>query len=126
MQQEGDCQIPRSESGRASKELLFQDRKYKLADLSTIDKYNQAIRHELPFIPADCLHATDTPLFWHCVDFAARLSIYHGNGNYSLQDIEYMTELMSQRTLTEQELAGTLLLLPRICLDYEVVEKVGS
>lgn len=123
--QDGDCQIQRADRRPASKELLFQNRHNKLAHLSTTQKYNQALRQELPFVPDECLHGDVSPLFQHCVELAGRLSIYHGDGNCSTQDFERLADLVHENSLTIQEVAGLLLLLPRICPNSHMVEMVG-
>lgn len=122
--QSGDCQIPRADPGKASKELIFPERWAELDGLGAIEKYKKALHQEVPFIPFEYLEEEASPLLRHCIELATKLSFHHGRGDCSDADIEHLTSLVHGQRLTREEAAGLLLLLPRAGLARHVTEKV--
>lgn len=122
--QNGDCQIPRPNPRKDSKELLFPERWAELDGLDAIEKYKKALHHEFPFIPFEYLDVEASPLLSHCIELAAKLSFHHGRGDCSDSDIEQLASLVYGQDLTREQSAGLLLLLPRARLARHVTQKV--
>lgn len=123
--QYGDCQIPRANPRRASKELILPERSGEFDGFSAIEKYKKVLYQEVPFIPFEYLNDEPSPLLRHCIELAAKLSFHHGDGDCSNLDIQHLASLVHGQGLTREETAGILLLLPRLRISYDVAEKVS-
>jgi hypothetical protein len=117
----GDCQIP---GGKAAKELFLEDRSSKFIGLDPVEIYKQILQHEVPFIPDELLIGDSSLLFKICIELAANISINNGTGALGEDEVQKLTILAHEQLWTEQEAAGLLLLLPRLCLESAIVEKV--
>lgn len=120
----GDCQISQSNREQASKDLLLADNSSKLDGLNTIEVYRQILRYELPFLPEEYLNDDDDPLLSLCVGLAANLSLNHGKGHPSQEDLDKLAISSQAQGVSDRGFTGLLLLLPRLRLGSMTVDKV--
>lgn len=123
----GDCQIPRADAGPSTaKAIIVPDPVRDTECLTTAEKYRAIAQHEFPFVPAEFL-VNPGFILSQCISIATNLSLRNScPGLSDAQLCDLITSLNCQRALSPADLAGLLLLLPRIQPNHRLVELVSS
>jgi hypothetical protein len=133
---DGDCQLPRAESGRiANKILLEEDGDHDPRDadspVSTSDQYWRHVHPFAPFLPAEMVGMlADRELgddhhiriLQHCVELACHLSL-HATPKQGPPGTDRLMAMLSRGQLSLSAVAGILLLALRLSLDDGLIQR---
>ena len=122
----GDCQVFRPRAADASKVILFNNSHFDRDGLGTKEKYTNLVSREFPFIPENFLQREDeiSPTLRHCIALASQLFLGNQGHHQLHDDLQHLYALLGDQQMDLFQVAGILLLLPRVVLDHGTVTKV--